>query len=132
MSASGESNRIGVAIIGAGEMGAGVARRLRECGARVMTSLKGRSAASVERMTHAGIEVIDDDARLVNEAHFVLSIVPPGVALEIVQRYREVLRRSESKPFFENLDARITCPTGRMAILQCTAITVDIRKPSCS
>jgi 3-hydroxyisobutyrate dehydrogenase-like beta-hydroxyacid dehydrogenase len=96
---------IGIAVIGAGEMGAGVARRLRECGARVMTSLAGRSTPSVERMTRAGIEVIDDDARLSNEAHFVLSIVPPAVAIDVARRYSEVLRRSKSKPFFVDCNA---------------------------
>ena len=35
-----------VAVIAQGEMGAGIARRLRENGARVVTALEGRSEAS--------------------------------------------------------------------------------------
>jgi 3-hydroxyisobutyrate dehydrogenase-like beta-hydroxyacid dehydrogenase len=96
---------IRVAVIGAGEMGAAVARRMRECGARVMTPLKGRSAASVERVKRAGIEVIDDDAMLANEADFVLSIVPPGVAVEVAHRYRDVLQQSARNPFFVECNA---------------------------
>ena len=38
-----------IAIIGAGEMGTGIGRRLRQKGARVLTEIKGRSAASIAR-----------------------------------------------------------------------------------
>ena len=38
-----------VAVIAMGEMGSGVARRLHERGARVITSLAGRSKASAAR-----------------------------------------------------------------------------------
>jgi putative dehydrogenase len=96
---------ISIAIIGAGEMGAAVGRRLRECGARVMTSLEGRSPASIERVKRAGIEVIDDDARLANETDFILSIVPPGVAEDAVLRYRDVAQQSARNPFFVECNA---------------------------
>lgn len=94
-----------IAIIGAGEMGAGVGRRLRECGARVITTLKGRGAASVERANRAGIETIDDDDRFVREAAFVLSIVPPGEAVKVAERYREPLSRAPEKPVFAECNA---------------------------
>jgi len=94
-----------VAIIGAGEMGAAVARRLRECGARVMTNLEGRSAASIERVRRAGIEVIDDDPRLADEADFILSIVTPGVAEQVVRRYCDLAHRSAGNPFFVECNA---------------------------
>jgi 3-hydroxyisobutyrate dehydrogenase-like beta-hydroxyacid dehydrogenase len=100
-----EPSAISIAVIGAGEMGAAVARRMRECGARVMAPLKGRSAVSVERVRRAGIEVIDDDAMLANEADFVMSIVPPGVAVEVARRYSEVLRQSAKHPFFVECNA---------------------------
>jgi L-threonate 2-dehydrogenase len=106
-----------VAVIGAGEMGAAVARRLRECGARVMTPLKGRSAASVERVRRAGIEVLDDDAMLANEADFVLSIVPPGVAVEVARRYRDVMRRSVRNALFVECNAIAPSTARRIAEL---------------
>ena len=105
MSTSSESPATHVAVIGAGEMGAAVARRIHECGACVMTSLAGRSAASVERVKRAGIEVINDEAILANEADFVMSIVPPGVAIEVAHRYRDVLRQSPRKPAFVECNA---------------------------
>jgi 3-hydroxyisobutyrate dehydrogenase-like beta-hydroxyacid dehydrogenase len=105
MSTASEPPAIRVAIIGAGEMGAAVARRLRECGARVMTSLKGRSAASVERVKRAGLEVIDDDYLLVRDADFVMSIVPPGAAVEVSRRFKDTLLRAEAKPVFVECNA---------------------------
>jgi len=57
-----------VGIIGAGEMGAAVGQRLRERGARVITTLHGRSPASVERVGRAGLETAEEqfveDARM--------------------------------------------------------------------
>src|ERR1700733_11976134 len=117
MSATSEASTTCVAVIGTGEMGAAVARRLRECGARVITSVVGRSAASVERVKRAGIEVVDDDVILMNEADFVLSIVPPGVAIEVARRYREVLRQSSREPFFVECNTIAPSTARRLAEL---------------
>ena len=100
-----EDNSTTVALIGAGEMGAAVGRRLRECGARVLTSLEGRSAASADRVRHAGLEVVADDDRLVRDARLVLSIVPPGVAVEVAERLRVPLRRARAQPVFIECNA---------------------------
>ena len=94
-----------VAIIGAGEMGAAVGQRLRETGARVLTTLKGRSPASVRRVTRATLEVIDDDDTLVREAGFILSIVPPGQAEAVASRFSPALASSPSKPAFVECNA---------------------------
>lgn len=94
-----------VAIVGAGEMGAAVGRRLREAGARVVTSLSGRGADSGARVRDAGLEVIDDDDSLVRDANFVLSIVPPGVAVEVAERLRGPLSRAHAKPAFVECNA---------------------------
>jgi 3-hydroxyisobutyrate dehydrogenase-like beta-hydroxyacid dehydrogenase len=119
------SNSIGrmdtIAIIGAGEMGAGVGRRLRESGARVITTLKGRGPASVERANRAGLETIDDDDRLVREAAFILSIVPPGEAGNVAERYREPLGRAPEKPLFAECNA--VSPATVRAIEQSLAVT---------
>jgi 3-hydroxyisobutyrate dehydrogenase-like beta-hydroxyacid dehydrogenase len=94
-----------VAIVGAGEMGAAVGRRLREAGAHVVTSIAGRSAESVARIRDAGLEVINDDDTLVRDADFVLSIVPPGVAVEVAERIRGPLGRARNKPVFVECNA---------------------------
>jgi L-threonate 2-dehydrogenase len=94
-----------VVVIGSGEMGAAVGRRLREAGARVMTSITGRSAVSVERVRRAGIEVIDDDDLLISEAGFLLSIVPPAAAVEVANRFKRPLSRADVKPIFVECNA---------------------------
>jgi 3-hydroxyisobutyrate dehydrogenase-like beta-hydroxyacid dehydrogenase len=105
MSAGDETAAPRIAVIGAGEMGAAVARRMRECGATVTTSLAGRSAASIERVRRAGIEIVDDDNLFVGGADFILSIVPPGVAVEVAQRFKGPLLRADSKPIFVECNA---------------------------
>lgn len=99
------NGRVTVAVIGAGEMGSAVGRRLRAMGARVITELKGRSEQSARRVADAGLEVIDDDQLLVREANFIFSIVPPGVACAVAERLREPLSRTDRKPMFVECNA---------------------------
>ncbi|MGH7916359.1 MAG: DUF1932 domain-containing protein [Candidatus Binataceae bacterium] len=94
-----------VAIIGAGEMGAAVGRRMRAMGARVLTTLNGRGAASAERVRRAGLEVIGDDDRLIREAGFVLSIVPPGQVHAVAERFLRPLHAVSEKPVFADCNA---------------------------
>jgi putative dehydrogenase len=94
-----------VVIIGAGEMGAAVGRRLRRNGVRVLTPLAERSAETVERVRQAGLEVVDDADKLAAEADFILSIVPPGVAVEVAQRLHDPLKRARMKPVFADCNA---------------------------
>ena len=94
-----------VAIIGAGEMGAAVGRRLRDRGARVVTSLAGRSPASVDRVRDAGLEVVDNDDALAAVADFVLSIVPPGIAAEVAAQMAGPLVRVAVKPVYAECNA---------------------------
>lgn len=94
-----------VVVVAQGEMGAGIAQRLHERGARVLTSLKGRSAASAKRAAAAGMEPIEHDARLVADADFVLSIIPPGEAVPFAQRLAPVLNASANKPLFMECNA---------------------------
>jgi 3-hydroxyisobutyrate dehydrogenase-like beta-hydroxyacid dehydrogenase len=100
-----DRDSVTVAIVGAGEMGAAVGRRLREAGARVTTSLTGRSAESVARVRDASLEVVNDDDALVRDAGFVLSIVPPGAAIEVAERLRGPLARAHAKPTFVECNA---------------------------
>src|SRR5277367_5915686 len=94
-----------VAIVGAGEMGAAVGRRLHEAGARVVTEVAGRSAESVARVRGAGLEIADDDDLLVRGASFVLAIVPPGVAVDIAERLRGPIGRAKEPPVFVECNA---------------------------
>jgi putative dehydrogenase len=106
-----------IAVIGAGEMGAAVGRRMREAGARVLTTLKGRSAASARRVDEAGLEVIDDDDRLIADAAFVLSIVPPDQAAQVAERFRTPIERAPRKPIFVECNAVAPATVRRIAAL---------------
>jgi 3-hydroxyisobutyrate dehydrogenase-like beta-hydroxyacid dehydrogenase len=78
-----------IAVIAPGSMGAAVARRLRDRGADVATTLEGRSTASAARA--AGVALHDSEAQLAGWADVVLSIVPPGEALALARRLAGVL-----------------------------------------
>ena len=92
-----------VAIIAPGAMGAGVGKRLTDRGATVLTSLAGRSAATVARAKAAGMAAASDEE--IAGADFVLSILPPGDALALAQHLAPVLTASNAKPVFVDCNA---------------------------
>jgi putative dehydrogenase len=94
-----------IAVIAPGEMGSAVGRRLGEHGARVVTSLAGRSEASAARAQRAGFVAIDGDQRLVDEADVILSIVPPGDAVRLAERLAPALARAAGKPIYVDCNA---------------------------
>ncbi len=92
-----------IALFGAGAMGSAVGRRLAESGARVITFLEDRSAATLERAGAAGLEAAPLAA--FGEADIVLSIVPPAEALKVADLIAPVLKDSTTKPPFVDLNA---------------------------
>ena len=103
-----------IAIIAQGEMGSAVGGRLRQNGARVLTSLQGRSAASRQRAEQHGIIAVGDDDELVAQADFFLSIVPPGDAPALAERLRAPLTRSARKPIY--IDFNAIAPTTALRV----------------
>jgi putative dehydrogenase len=93
-----------IAVVSMGEMGSGIAGLLVENGARVLTSLEGRSAASSSRAQAAGVESFDD-AGMVEQAELVLSIVPPSAAGATARRFLPLIKRSAGKPMFLECNA---------------------------
>ena len=92
-----------VAVIAPGNMGAAVGARLVQHGVQVMTSLKGRSQASAERATAAGMTPVED-AKII-QADFLLSIVPPKEALPLAERLAPSLRAANRKPLYVDCNA---------------------------
>ncbi|HTW89955.1 MAG TPA: DUF1932 domain-containing protein [Candidatus Binataceae bacterium] len=119
-----------VAIVGTGEMGSAIGRRLREYGARVTTSLLGRSDASTRRVERAGLEVRNDDRELIADAGYLLSIVPPAQAYSVAERFHEPLRRAPTKPIYVECNAVSPATVRRIANLlddtQCGFIDAGI------
>lgn len=92
-----------VAILGAGSMGSAIGRALTQSGARVLTSLEGRSAASAARAREAGMEDVSLDSLAACE--FILSIVPPAVAIDTAKRMAPMLERASVPPLFIDCNA---------------------------
>ena len=93
-----------IAVVAMGEMGSGLARRLVERGARVLTSLRGRSEASAMRARAAGVEAVDDPT-LVGAAELFLSVVPPSAAKETADHYLPLIGASGPPPVFIDCNA---------------------------
>ncbi|GAA2700249.1 DUF1932 domain-containing protein [Actinoplanes palleronii] len=70
-----------VGIVSPGFMGAGLGQALRTGGARVVTTLDGRSARSARLATDAGLEVLPSLAAVLAASDVILSVVPPGQAV---------------------------------------------------
>ena len=96
-----------IAILAPGAMGSGVARRLSEHGARVLTSLQGRSDATLKRAFDAGMIGAEDDA--IAGADIILSIVPPGEAVALAERLAALIAKQQKKP----------------VVVDCNAVNVD-------
>jgi 3-hydroxyisobutyrate dehydrogenase-like beta-hydroxyacid dehydrogenase len=92
-----------VAIIAPGNMGAAVGARLTAYKVKVLTSLAGRSAASAKRASAAGMTAVAD-AQL-TESDFLLSIVPPGDALDLAKRLAGALTAANKKPIYVDCNA---------------------------
>jgi len=84
-------------------MGAGIGKRLASHGVRVLTSLAGRSEATAARAREAGMVAANNEE--IAAADFVLSILPPGDALALAQRFAPVLAASNAKPVYVDCNA---------------------------
>jgi putative dehydrogenase len=92
-----------VAVIAPGAMGAGVGKRLADNGLTVLTSLDGRSEETRARALAAGMVAAKDED--IARADFVLSILPPGDALSLAQRFVPALTASNAKPIYVDCNA---------------------------
>jgi 3-hydroxyisobutyrate dehydrogenase-like beta-hydroxyacid dehydrogenase len=111
-----------IAIIGSGAMGAAIGRRLTERGARVVTTLGGRSEASRDRAAQAAM--VDVPIPQMAEAAMVLSVVPPAEARAVVEELAPLFAQAGSPVFCDanacnpatkrRLATRVTELGGRM------------------
>src|SRR5256886_10954013 len=92
-----------VGMHGAGHMGAGLGWALREGGARVVTTLAGRSARTRKMVADAGLEPLDSLDAVVAVAGVVLVVVPPGEARAAATALAEAAPRTGSKPLVPHL-----------------------------
>lgn len=76
-----------VGLLHPGTMGSAVGAR---CKGRVVWASEGRSELSVDRATAAGLEDVGTMAAMVDVADTILSICPPGRALEVAQQVADL------------------------------------------
>ena len=92
-----------IAVIASGAMGSAVGARLSARGARVVTSLAGRSAASAERARAAGMQAVSDGE--LAAADVFLSIVPPDQAAAVARRFATAAAQTRRRPVYIDLNA---------------------------
>jgi 3-hydroxyisobutyrate dehydrogenase-like beta-hydroxyacid dehydrogenase len=92
-----------VAVIAPGAMGGAVGKRLADNGVTVLTSLEGRSEQTRARALAAGMAAAKDED--IARAGFILSILPPGDALTLAQRFVPALTASNAKPVYVDCNA---------------------------
>lgn len=92
-----------IAVVAAGAMGAAVGARLVSHGAKVVTSVAGRSEATVRRAQTAGLEPVSND--VLAAADIVLSIVPPDRALPLASSLGEHIHKIGGTAVYVDLNA---------------------------
>ena len=108
-----------IGILSPGAMGSATSVRLVERGARVLTSLDGRSAATVGRARAAGLE--DVPLETIATADLILSVVPPGEAVSLAKGLVTPLSKSSHKPVY--IDCNALSPKTKTEIARILAQT---------
>ena len=80
-----------VGLVSAGFMGSGLGAALREGGARVVTTVEGRSSRTGRLAAEAGLELLPSLAEVVATADILLSVTPPGAAVATAEAVAAVL-----------------------------------------
>jgi 3-hydroxyisobutyrate dehydrogenase-like beta-hydroxyacid dehydrogenase len=99
-----------VGIVSPGHMGAGLGWALREGGARVVATVRGRSARTERLAEEAGLELLPGLFDVLAISDVVLSVTPPGQALATAQTIANVARESGATPVVADLNA-VSPPT---------------------
>ncbi len=94
-----------VGLISPGEMGHAIGAVLNHNGARVVTNLNGRSRRTAERAALAGINDLQDDRALVEEADILLCVVAPALARGIGERMVGALTASGTSLLYVDCNA---------------------------
>jgi len=88
-----------------GHMGAGLGWALREGGARVVSTVDGRSARTVRLAEAAGLELLPTLDDVAAAADVVLLVTPPGDALDAARAVAAAAVATGSQPLVADLNA---------------------------
>ena len=96
-------------------MGSALGARLRDGGARVLVALDGRSDRTRGLASDAELEDVGSLNALMAEASVVLSVVPPGAAVEVAEAIASAA--GDSRPLVADLNAVAPTTVRRVADL---------------
>jgi len=108
-----------IGVVAPGAMGGGIGGELVKHGARVLTSLDGRSAATAARARAAGMAAASLDE--IAAADLILSIVPPGEALALADRLAPAMTAAQRKPVY--VDGNAVSPQTKRRVAASIAAT---------
>jgi 3-hydroxyisobutyrate dehydrogenase-like beta-hydroxyacid dehydrogenase len=94
-----------VGLVGAGAMGSAVGAAYAAGGARVVTTLDGRSERTRRLAAASGIDLLPDLDQVIRAADIVLSIVPPERAAAVARDLAAASVRTGSDPLVADLNA---------------------------
>jgi len=114
-----------VGLVGAGHMGSGLGWALREGGARVITTLHGRSARTARLVQAAGVEVVEDLDTVVRTASHVLVVTPPNAAVDVAVEIAEAVQRAGAQPVIADMNAIAPPTVHRIAAVLGSTAFVD-------
>jgi L-threonate 2-dehydrogenase len=92
-----------VSVVAPGMMGSAVANCLTSNGLEVRTLLQGRGAETLERAKAAKMNGVSEPE--IAASDIILSILPPGSALELAERLAPTLRAGAKKPIYVDCNA---------------------------
>jgi 3-hydroxyisobutyrate dehydrogenase-like beta-hydroxyacid dehydrogenase len=114
-----------VGLLGIGQMGAAIARRLAENGVETVTAAAGRSAQTVARIAETGVRDLGDAASVVRSADIVLSVMGSASAPAAAGDVARAVARTGARPAFA--ECNLISPAQMTAICaELNALGVDV------
>jgi 3-hydroxyisobutyrate dehydrogenase-like beta-hydroxyacid dehydrogenase len=114
-----------VGLVGAGHMGSGLGWALREGGARVVTTLEGRSPRTARLAAAAGLDLLPTLADVLRAADVVLVVTPPGAASQAAATIADAAGRTGATPLLVDLNAIAPMTITRIATMIAPLDLVD-------
>src|SRR5262245_22937915 len=102
-------------------MGSALGARLRDGGTRALVALDGRSERTRRLAAEAALEDVGTLEALVAEAAVVLSVVPPGAAVEVAEAVAAAAAARAASPLVADLNAIAPVTAERVAGALATA-----------
>lgn len=117
---------LNIGLIGAGEMGAGLARAFGAAGHAVYACLHGRSEESVTRAREAGLTDLPNLESVVQQADILFSVIPTEHAKPVAETIVHIMRDTACTPVYVEANAIAPALTREIADLFQDSDTVFI------